>query len=63
MKVAAAIMLVTELVNGIAAASRAGRDEITESDLDLAMDEIAEGDDAVTAAIKRARAREENNDT
>ena len=53
-----------ELANGIRQARAAGRDTLTEQELDAALDagfgEIDANDAAITAAIERRRQREQN---
>jgi hypothetical protein len=57
MTVAAALALAIQLLNAARAAGLAGRTEITEAELDVALAEIDASDDALTDAIERARNR------
>lgn len=48
-----------QLFQGIRNAIEAGRTEVSEEDIDTAMDELEASDDRLTGAIERARAREQ----
>lgn len=57
MTTAAVIALATQLLVAARDAIAAGQTEVSESDLDLALSEIDASDDALSAAIERARNR------
>ena len=58
MTIVQAIALITQLAAGVREAIAAGRQEVSEEDLDRALREIQVSDDALSAAIERARQRE-----
>ena len=58
MLVTEAVILAAKLAVGIANARAAGRTTIEEADVDIALEDIEDGDADLSAAIQRAAARE-----
>lgn len=58
MTTAAAIALIAELAFGVKNAIDAGRETVSEDDLDKALDRLDDNDDEITRAIERRRARD-----
>lgn len=57
MLVSEAVALVFTLLRGVKAALDAGKNEVSEADVDAAFAEIKTSDDALSDAIRRARER------
>ena len=58
MEVIAALAFAKQLITGIGNAVAAGRSDVSDDDLDAALDELGASDQRLTDAIARARERE-----